>query len=180
VVLLDLYNSDKEKFPRVRSRGLKAVGSIKKGAWVQQYAGVAMSDAAANRLQQEHPDRAWWLVTVESKGLKINGCPGDVKQMAKEDWLASLANHSDEPTCELVPIWVCSPITGIAPALFLRALDDLNDGCDITWNYGASAEIHHKISKAPATAAAAEGLAAAGSSATAEEGGGGVGSSMTA
>ena len=101
---MDLYNSDKERFPQVRSRGLKAVGGVKKGDWVQQYAGVVMSDAAAKRLEKEHPDRAWWLVTVESKGLKINGCPGDLKLMAQQDWLASVANHSVSPTCELVTV----------------------------------------------------------------------------
>jgi hypothetical protein len=129
----------------VRSRGLKAVGRIAKHDWVQQYGGVPQTHAASQRLQQSHPDRALWLGTVGNQDIKINGCPSDLRKMAHEDWLASLANHSEDPTCELLTQWVCSPVTGIAPALFLRALRDLEDGEDVTWNYGSSAQAHHEI-----------------------------------
>jgi len=129
----------------VRSRGLKAVGRIAKHDWVQQYGGVPQTHAASQRLQQSHPDRALWLGTVGNQDIKINGCPSDLRKMAHEDWLASLANHSEDPTCELLTQWVCSPVTGIAPALFLRALRDLEDGEEVTWNYGSSAQAHHEI-----------------------------------
>jgi len=150
--MLDLMDGDQQRMPPVRSRGLVAKGRISEGAWVQEYGGIAMSDVAAKRLEKDNPELAHWLATVEVMGIKINGCPSDVRRMAEEDWLAPLANHSEDPSCELVVVWVCSTVTLIAPTLVLRALRDLEDGDDITWDYGKSAQIHHNIAGAAAAA----------------------------
>ena len=140
-------DKDGKPFQRVRSRGLKAAQRIGKGEWVQQYGGTVMAHKAAQELEKKHPERAYWLKAVGPLALKINGCPADLRAMAANDCLAPLANHapSAQATCELVVRWVCSPDTGIAPSLFLRALRDLEIDDDITWDYGPSAHLHHRI-----------------------------------
>jgi hypothetical protein len=140
-------DKDGKPFQRVRSRGLKAAQRIGKGEWVQQYGGTVMAHKTAQELEKKHPERAYRLKAVGPLALKINGCPADLRAMAANDCLAPLANHapSAQATCELVVRWVCSPDTGIAPSLFLRALRDLEIDDDITWDYGPSAHMHHQI-----------------------------------
>ena len=132
--------------PRVRSRKLVAAQAIAKGEYVTEYGGHILTHAAALELKEKFPERAHWLLSLGMLDLKINGCMADIAERARTDCLAAMANHDAiSPNCTMEKPMVCSTETDSSPAAFLRAMQDIVEDDEITWDYGSSAAVHHDV-----------------------------------
>ena len=86
-----------------------------------EYGGILTFQEEAVKIQKETPGLAKWLRWLLRGRLQLNGCPTDFAKMAEEDTLASLADHSFKPNCNLIPRDWKSPRTGATPTLILQS-----------------------------------------------------------
>ena len=124
---------------------------IEGGWWVLRHHSVIQSSAAAAgagipSATDKFPERAHWLLSLGMLDLKINGCMADIAERARTDCLAAMANHDAiSPNCTMEKPMVCSTETDSSPAAFLRAMQDIVEDDEITWDYGSSAAVHHDV-----------------------------------
>jgi hypothetical protein len=88
---------------------------------ITEYGGVPTFQQEAERIHEESPHLAKWFRWLMRGELQLNGCPTDYAKMADEDTLASIADHSFEPNCDLVDKNWISPRTHATPTLILRS-----------------------------------------------------------
>jgi hypothetical protein len=101
---------------------------IPKDTDMTEYAGILLGSTTVRNLEETDPGRVlWvrWLMRSCGKrgfGLYVNGVPVNFQDMANNNWLASIADHSFTPnsTLDVRDTWI-SPRTRVSPSLILRS-----------------------------------------------------------
>ena len=114
-----------------------------------EYGGTPIFHEEAVAMHKENPNLAKWLRWLMRGCLQLNGCPTDFAKMADEDTLASIADHSFKPNCNLTVRDLKSPRTGATPTLILQSKDFIERSTRdrlslLTYSYGpvASLKMH--------------------------------------
>jgi len=126
VQVLEIPGLSKEKPSRVLAAPFDS--DVQKDTYMTEYAGILLGSATVRNLEETDRGRVlWvhWLMRSCGKrgfGLYVNGVPVDFQDMANNNWLASIADHSFTPnsTLEIRDTWI-SPRTRVSPSLILRS-----------------------------------------------------------
>ncbi len=124
---------------------------IPANTYLSEYAGLIMYLHEVEELYKTCPHLTKWIRWLLRKLLYINGCPVDFHEMAANDCLASIADHSTQPNARLeVKDTLLSQQTGAFPTLLLRSSCSIQRSTRdklsvITWDYGDEDEKIHCI-----------------------------------